>query len=133
MANSISNLKKNKSAQLFIIGGFFIILSFIFIYSLETENYYIISPPKSSLLSNIIYETCQVATTTNGSFIDSRFSDFETSLENYCSDLNINCDLIISKNLGAPVDLALLDYTYYNYSIIYENSGYSYLGNFTCD
>jgi hypothetical protein len=126
-------MNSNKKGQLFIIGGFFIMLSLVFIYSLETDNHYIISSSKSSLLSNIIDQTCQVATLSNGSYIDTRFTDLETKTNQYCNSINLNCDLVISKSLGAPINLSELDYTYYNYSIYYKNEGFSYNNSFRCD
>lgn len=125
-------MMKNKSGQLFIISGFLVILGLFFIYSLETENYYIISSSKSSLLSNIVHQTCEIGRISNGSYIDSRFSDFETNIENYCPTISASCNLTISKSAGAPTNLSELDYTYYNYSIAYEYREFSYSGSFNC-
>ena len=129
-----SNIRfmKNKKSQMFIISGFFVILGLLFIYSLETENYYIISSSKSSLLSNIIHQTCQIGEISNGSYLDSRFAQFESNIETYCPQIGVSCNLTISKSAGAPTNLSELDYTYYNYSIDYENWGYSYSGDFNC-
>ena len=124
---------KNKSGQFFMISGFLITLGLIFIYSIETENYYIISPSKSSLLSNIEYQVCKVATNSNGSFIDTRFSDIETNIENYCSDISISCDLVIDKSLSAPTNLSELNYSYYNFSISYQDGGFSLGEEFECN
>lgn len=124
---------KNKFGQFFILSGFFIMLSLLFIYSLETENYYIENLGESSLLSNIIYETCMVGKYSNGSYLDSRFFDFETRVESYCIESEINCNLSIIKQGGAPSNLSLLDYSYYNYYINYTNKNFEYNSEFNCN
>lgn len=73
-----------------------------------------------------------VAKLSNGSNIDLRLNSFSQDVENYCVNFNLICNLTIIKQIGAPLNLSLLNYTHYNYSIIYSNDGYDYIGDFIC-
>lgn len=122
----------SKKGQFLVLSGAFFILLLIFIYSQETENSYIIKSNENNILNNIIYEACQIGKMSNGSYIDSRFGNYTQDVTIYCSSFNYNCNLNIIKQVGAPTNLTLLNYTYYNYSITYSNSYISYNSNFTC-
>lgn len=133
MGNKINpNMKNNKKSQFMIFSITFFILLFMFIYSQETENDYISKSSKTSILSNIVYETCQVGKMSNGSYIDSRFGNFSQSISNYCTSFSYTCNLTILKSAGAPSNLSLLNYTFYNFSLNYKNNGFNYTSNFTC-
>lgn len=123
---------KNKRGQLFLLSTFMILLAILFIYSLETENTYIVKSAKTGILNNIIYETCEVGKLSNGSYIDSRYTQLTTDISNYCSGLSNTCTLTIIKQGGAPTNLSQLNYTHFNYNINYENHGFKYLGDFNC-
>jgi uncharacterized membrane protein len=124
---------KNKKGQLFLISSFLLFFSVLFIYSLETENTYITSSSKNGILGNIIYESCQVGIKSNGSYIDLRYSEFTSNVSNYCDNLNYVCSLTIIKKGGAPTNLSDLNYTHYDYNINYENEGFVYTNDFTCE
>ena len=122
----------SKRSQIILISGFLVLLVLVFIYSLETENSYIVYSAKSSLLENIMHETCQVGIMSNGSYIDVRFGNFSADVLNYCQDFAYNCTLNIQKNGDAPDNLSELNYTHYTYSVIYSAGNYNNSYNFTC-
>lgn len=124
----------SKSGQFLIFSGFFLVMLLIFIYYTETQNNYILNLGNDYILNNIIYESCMVGKLSNGSNIDTRNSIFISDISNYCFDLGIFCDLNIIKNSTgqAIVNLTLLNYTYYDYSINYSNFGFEYFKNYTC-
>lgn len=127
-------MKKNKKSQLFIISSLFLILLLIFIYSIETENTYIVKSGKFNLLNNIVYETCNVGKLSNGTFIDSRYNEFEVNVESYCLSYGYLCNLTIVNNTIVPPggNWSLLNYTHYNYHIDYSYEGYEYSNSFIC-
>lgn len=127
-------MKNSKSGQFLIFSGFFLVMLLIFIYYTETQNNYILNLGNDYILNNIIYESCMVGKLSNGSNIDTRNSIFISDISNYCFDLGIFCDLNIIKNSTgqAIVNLTLLNYTYYDYSINYSNFGFEYFKNYTC-
>lgn len=125
---------KNKKSQFLILSTLFLLLLLIFSYSLGTENSYITKKSKFNLLDNIIYETCQIGRNSNGTFIDSRYSNFTLDVKNYCQEFNYNCTLSIINNTAIPPlgNWSLLNYTHYNYSIYYEFDGFKYNNDFSC-
>lgn len=125
-------LRKSKKGQFVIMSSAFLVLLLIFSYSLETQNSYIIKSSKNKLLNNIIYETCFLGKMSNGSQIDSRFSQLEIDIDSYCQGFGNVCNLNISKVDTAPSNLSLLNYTHYTYELNYSNSGYSFNSSFTC-
>ncbi len=130
--NLKNKLNTNKSGQLFLLSAYLILFGLIFIYSLETQNTYKLKSSKSSILNNVIYETCKIGKLSNGSYIDSRYSNFTINVNNYCNGFGNICNLTITKIGSAPTNLSQLNYTHYNYSILYKNHGYDYEKNFTC-
>ena len=104
----------------------------VFIYSLETENSYNVNQTKFNILKNINYETCMVGKLSNGTNIENRFNQFSINIYNYCSNLNILCNLTIIKKSSAPTNLSLLNYTHFNYSIDYSNNNYKFKGDLIC-
>ncbi len=128
----IFDLKNNKKGQFMIFSVFFFVILLLFIYSQETENFYIIKSSKTDIANNIIYETCKIGKMSNGSYIDSRLGNFSQSISNYCLDFNYTCILTIEKSPSAPVNLSLLNYTYYNFTYNYYNYGLNSTVNFTC-
>lgn len=124
--------KKNKRGQLFLLSTFMILFGLLFIYSLETGNTYIVKSAKTGILNNMIYETCQVGKMSNGSYLDSRYSELSSSISTYCTDLGYTCTLSIVKQGSAPTNLSNLNYTHYDYSILYDNFDYKYEGSFNC-
>lgn len=123
---------KNKRGQFIIFSGMFLLLLLLFIYSLETQNTYIIEPAKFRLLDNIIYESCMIGKLSNGSFIDSRFDNFTLNVASYCNIFGNFCNLTIVKIDGAPTNLSLLNYTHYNYSLEYNYDDNYYNERFNC-
>ena len=127
-------MKKSKKSQFLMLSAFIVMFIFVFIYSLETENYYIANSPESSLLNNIIYETCTLGSNSNGTQIDSRYSNFTIDVSSYCTSRDIICNLTIVNNTQIPPsgNWSQLDYSDYNYTISLASSTYNYTGNFTC-
>ncbi|MDA3856502.1 MAG: hypothetical protein PF569_09685 [Candidatus Woesearchaeota archaeon] len=125
---------KNKKSQLFLLSSLFLLLLLIFIYSIETENTYIVKSGKFNLLNNIVYETCKVGKFSNGTYIDSRYLEFENDLESYCISYGYLCNLTITNNTIIPPsgNWSLLNYTHYDYHIDYRYEGYNYSSSFIC-
>jgi len=130
--NMKNNLAKNKKSQFMIFSITFFVLLLTFIYSQETENYYILKSSKTTILDNIVHETCQVGKMSNGSYIDSRLGNFSQSLNTYCNDFDFTCNLTVLKSGSAPANLSLLNYTFYNFTLDYKNEGFNHTSNFTC-
>ena len=128
----MSLYKKNKSGQLFLISAFLLMSSLLFIYSLETENYYIVNFSESIILENILYETCNVGYNSNGSFIESRFTSFQNYVNSDCQNNYYNCDLQITKITSAPTNLSLLNYGHFNFTLSFDNKNLNYSNKFTC-
>lgn len=127
-------MKNSNKSQFLVFSAMFIFLLLIFIYSLETDNTYIVKNSKFNLIENIIYETCQVGKNSNGSYIDSRYSNFTNDVETYCLDLDYNCTLTIVNNTIIPPDSnwSKLNYTHYDYSLDITQMDFSYTGDFNC-
>ena len=125
---------KSKRSQFFIFSALFYILLFLFIYSLETENSYIVNSDKVNLLDNLVYETCQIGINSNASQIAQRFGNYTNDVRSYCIDFGYNCTLDIQLQAGMPPggNFSLLNYTMYDYNISYRKSGFNYHGGFTC-
>jgi hypothetical protein len=126
---------RDKKSQLIVLSLFFVISALILIYYTETENFYISKNEGNYILRNIEYESCMVGRLSNGTYLDSRFSNFSESVKNYCSNYNSDywCILNITKKSGAPTNLSLLNYTYYNYHINISFNNFKFNGNFTCN
>lgn len=123
---------KSKKGQVIIFSVMFLILLLLVSYSQETQNDYKRYFDKDGILNNIMFEVCQVGYQSNGSNLDTRYSTFETDVESYCVRRGVNCSFSTTKDSGAPSNLTLLNYTYYNHSITYNNSGYEVSQTFTC-
>ena len=104
----------------------------VFIYSLETENFYIAETSKITLLDNAVYETCFIGKNSNGTYIENRYLNFSLEFSNYCSDLGYVCNLTIVNNTVIPTNESLINYTLFDYLIIYEYDGLEFSKNFTC-
>lgn len=128
----MKNLKTNKSGQMFIISAFILLISLFFIYSQETDNYYILSSGESIILENLIYETCQIGYLSNGSYIETRYSLFQNLTNSNCLNSPNNCTLSIMKIGGAPTNLSLLNYTHFNYNLSFIGNTINYSNSFTC-
>lgn len=124
--------KYSKKGQFLIISSLFLILLLIFIYSLETENFYIGETSKISLLDNAIYETCYIGKNSNGTYIENRYLNFSGELSAYCLNMGYVCNLTIVNNTVIPSNESLINYTLFDYSIVYEYDGLEYLKDFTC-
>jgi hypothetical protein len=125
-------MKKNKKSQFMILSMSFLILLLFFSYSLETQNTYIVKSSKHSILNNIIEETCYIGKNSNGSNIESRYSNFTIDVKNYCNNINYICNLTITNNTVLPSNESLINYTLFDYNIIFEANEYSYSNNFNC-
>ncbi len=123
---------KEKKCQFLIVGVMFLSLLLVFIYSVGAPNFYIVKSGELSILENIKFQTCNVAVISNGTYLDSRFSNISLEIGSYCNNSGIFCDLLITKSSGAPTNLSLLNYSFYNYSVVYIGELYNYSGNFTC-
>ncbi len=125
---------KTKKGQ-FLVFSIFLFLSFLlFTYSIETENSYISSSGKNYIQKSIFYETCQIGYSSNGSQIESRYSDFASNLGQYCTDLGITCYLSIENNTQVPPlgNYSLLNYSHFDYSLYYLNGGFQVNMSFRC-
>jgi len=132
---SISNYKKTKKGQFFILSTAFLLLLLLFIYSQETQNTYIVKSSNFNLVENIMCETCYIGTTSNGSYIDGRYSTFKNDVNNYCLSLGIVCNLSIINNSAIPPqpgNYSSLNYTHYDYQISYKSLEVNYTKTFTC-
>ncbi|NQZ84671.1 MAG: hypothetical protein HRU03_03040 [Nanoarchaeales archaeon] len=128
----MKNIFSNKSGQIFILSGFLLILSLVFIYSLETDNSYITDFTNSIIIENIIYETCNIAYNSNGSQFDSRFLSYQNHINLNCLNNNYNCLLTITKQPSAPADLSLLSYSDFDFDLYFENKFINYSNTYTC-
>jgi hypothetical protein len=128
----MKNTFRNKSGQIFVLSGFLLILSLVFIYSLETDNSYIIDFSDSIIIENIIYETCVIGQNSNGSQFDSRFSAYETHVNLNCQNSHYTCLLNITKQSVATTNLSLLDVTDFDFHLYFENQFINYSNIFTC-
>lgn len=128
----MKNLKNNRSGQLFIISSFLLILSLVFIYSQETQNSYIVHFTDSIIIEDIIYESCEIGYTSNGTFIESRFSSFENYINLDCQNNFYNCQLTITKQIAAPTNLSLLDFTHFDFELSYDSQNVNYSNQYIC-
>jgi hypothetical protein len=127
-------MKFDNKGQFLIFSGLFVFLLLIFIYSIETPNSYIVNSSKFNLIDNIIYETCQVGKISNGSYIDQRYSNFSIDVNNYCIGFGYNCSLSIINNTAIPPESnwSKLNYSHYNYALVYSAKGLNYTTDFDC-
>lgn len=111
-----------------------IFILLLFIYSLETDNFYINKLSKTNILDNIIYETCVIGKNSNGSQIDLRYQQFTGNVSSYCSNMGNTCNLIIINNTPIPPlgNWSNLNYGHYDYSILYSWDGYEIDLDFNC-
>lgn len=119
---------KSKKGQFFIFSAMFLMLLLIYLYSLETDNTYIISSSNVHLQENIIYETCQVGYNSIPGNIEERFTNFTNDVSQYCDGFGYTCTLSINI-VGSP---PTPDYTDFTYSIFYSASGYESEEAFVC-
>jgi len=112
----------------------FLFLIVLFIYSIETENFYITKFSKNTILDNIVYETCIVGKNSNGTQINNRFKMFANNVSDYCNESGNYCDLIIINNTAIPPlgNWSLLNYTHYDYHIDYKWRGLNTSLDFVC-
>ena len=125
-------MMKTKRSQILILSAMFLFLLLLFTYSLETDNTYISKISKNTLLDNLMFETCQVGKLSNGTYIQSRFSNFSSKVQTYCQNIGRVCQLTIVNNTAIPSNLSKLNYTYFDYKISYTSQNFSYTHNFTC-
>lgn len=123
-----------KKGQFLILSGMFIILLSIFIYSLETDNYYKVNLKDSNVVENIQSQTCNVLKLSNGSQLFNRKDQIIQIVEEYCLQRNIYCSLSIVNNTIIPPlgNFTLLNYTHYNLSLELMNSTKNYNSSFIC-
>ena len=124
---------KNKSGQIFILSGFLLILSLVFIYSLETDNSYITDFTDSIIIENIIYETCVIGQNSNGSQFDSRFLSYKNHINLNCQNNYYSCLLNITKQGSAPANLSLLTLADFDFHLTFENDFINYSNTFICN
>jgi len=112
----------------------FLFLIILFIYSLETDNFYITKFSKNTILDNIIYETCVIGRNSNGTQIDQRLKMFVNNVSNYCGERGSYCELLITNNTPIPPsgNWSLLNYTHYDYHIDYNWKGLNTSLDFVC-
>ncbi len=123
---------KNKSGQIFILSGFLLILSLVFIYSLETDNSYITDFTDSIIIENIIYETCEIGQNSNGSQFDSRFLSYQNHINLNCQNNYYTCLLNITKKGSAPANLSLLTVSDFDFHLYFKNQFINYSNLYTC-
>ena len=128
----MKNLKQTKSGQLFIISSFLLLIGLVFIYSLETENSYIANFGESIIIENIIYETCELGYQSNGSYIETHFTNFQNLVNQNCLNKTYKCELTITKQLSAPTNLSLLNFTHFNYNLKFTSNTLNYSNTITC-
>ncbi len=125
---------KNKKAQFLVFSAMFFLLLLIFIYSLETDNSYIVKRGKTNLLDNLMHQSCQIGIYSNATNIQNRFSNFSSSVLSYCDGFGNSCNvtftLVMARVPGG--NMSLLNYTHFDYAVDYTFEGYGYAGNFTC-
>ena len=123
-----------KKGQFLILSGFFILLLTIFIYSLETDNTYIVNLRDSNLVDNIELETCNILKISNGTQIEQRISNITNFVSIYCYQRDIICNLNIINNTQIPPsgNYSLLNYTHYNLTLEILQSTKNYNSQFNC-
>ncbi len=107
-------------------------LSLVFIYSQETQNSYIVHFTDSIIIEDIIYESCKIGYTSNGTFIESRFSNFENYINLDCQNNYYNCQLTITKNISAPTNLSLLNFTHFDFEFSFDSQNINYSKQYIC-
>ena len=125
-------MKKNKKSQFLILSIGFLIVLLIISYSVETQNTYIIKSSKYTILNNIVEEACYIGKNTNGSNLQSRYSNFTVDIENYCQNLGYSCNLSIQNNTALPNNESQINYTLFDHYIDFKAKEYSYQTNFNC-
>ena len=85
-----------KKSQFFIFIGFLFLSLLVFIYSIETQNNYIVKSTNYNLLDNILFEVCQLGTNSNATNIESRYSNLTFDVFNYCGGYIYICNLTIA-------------------------------------
>jgi hypothetical protein len=127
-------MKYQKKSQLVVLASLLLLFSLVFIYSLETENYYIKKKSDISILENINSQVCKMAYDSNSSNLIQRFNDMEIDIENFCLDLEGFCDLNISLKTGMPPagNFSLLNHTQYNYMINFSLNQIRFQGDLKC-
>ena len=125
-------MRKNNKSQLILLAGFLLLSLAFFIYSLETSNFYIESSRDSYQFSHYIFEFCTVAQNNNGTQLDTKMGEFETSFESFCLNSGYECNITIQKLPSAPVNDSLLNYSHYNFTLDFESEDFSYKEGFIC-
>ena len=112
----------------------FLFLLLLFIYSIETENFYITKFRENTILDNIIYETCIIGYNSNGTQINERYEEFSNNVSNYCQQYENNCILDIINNTPIPPlgNWSKLNYSHYDYHINYNWNGFNTSLDFVC-
>ncbi|MFW5704554.1 MAG: hypothetical protein ACOCXG_01805 [Nanoarchaeota archaeon] len=123
---------RNKKSQLLVLSGLILILSLVFIYSLETGNNYIRQSGEIYIIDNVISEVCNLGKMSNGTNIDARYQDVVLEIDEYCDLYGFFCNVSIVKQAGAPTNLSLLNYTHYDYSVSLKTETTLYRGGFNC-
>lgn len=125
-------MKKTKKSQILLISSSLILLSLLFIYSVETENYYITNFEKTNIVTNIELETCQISYNSNGSYLDERYLSFSNFVNSYCQTKPFTCNLTIQKQSSAPTNLSLLNYTHFNKTFQFQSNTISHSQRIIC-
>ncbi len=126
-------MKDNKS-QFFIFSVLFFLLLLLFIYSLETQNFYIESKNDFYILDNIKYEICYIAKNSDYINMETRFNQLSLDISSYCLQYSNICNLsIIKKNYMPPFgNITLLNYSQFDYNIYFNWNGLIVEENFIC-
>jgi len=123
---------RNKKSQLLVLSGLILILSLVFIYSLETGNNYIRQSGEIHIVNNVISEVCNLGKMSNGTNIDVRYQDVVLEIDEYCDLYDFYCNVSIVKKPTAPINLSLLNYTHYDYNVSLKTKTTLYDGGFSC-
>jgi len=114
------NKIKNKKAQFVLLSFVFLALLLLSINYGIIKNNYKENYRESYIFSNMINEVCITAKNSNGTYLDNRLNELKINLNKYCNLHSFNCSLTIYKSPSAPTNLSKLNYSYYNFSLIYE-------------
>ena len=119
----LQKLHNSKQSQIIIIAAFLVFSALLFLYSLETQNYYNTNSQKIDIDSTIHLLFCEHITQASGLNLNSSLVEFENSFEQYCNhidSLTCNVNIIVSTNPPGG-NFSLLNFTHLslNYSTQY--------------
>lgn len=122
----------NKKSQLLILSTLYLAMFLVFIYSLETDNYYITHFEEYSIVENLKFETCYVVTSTNGTYLENKLLEFNQGVASYCSSFGLNCNFTATNITPIPSNESLINYSLYSYSLEVTTPQSSSFSQFTC-